>query len=171
MQVPMAITHGRDVYVRVPLRSCDTTTVLAGGDGAVSTRTEPVVASSSTLPFDDYMQITDWFSTYASTVDRKKWSAFPNLFTKCIHRLSRKWGFARERNRDETLAGNSISIFSASQHLISNIQVVTYIDHRNVEVRAMFFNPMNVVFCRISRFLHAADGTTTSLSKWTTEVA
>ena len=41
---------------------------------------------------------------------------------------------------------NVFQYFSASQHLISNIQIVNFIDQRNVEVRAMFFNPMNLIF-------------------------
>ena len=55
-------------------------------------------------------------------------------------------GVARERNKDETLAGNSISIFFRFAAPYFKHTSVKYIDHRNVEVRAMFFNPMNVVF-------------------------
>ena len=121
--------------------------VLAGGDGAASTRTEAAFASSSTLPFDDYMQITDWFSTYASTVDRKKWSTFPDLFTENAFIDYRESGGSHGNvTKMKRWLETVFQFFSASQHLISNIQVVKYIDHRNVEVRAMFFNPMNVVF-------------------------
>ena len=120
---------------------------LAGANGAASTRTEPVVASSSSLPFDDYMQITDWFSTYASTVDRKKWSTFPDLFTENAFIDYRESGGSHGNvTKMKRWLETVFQFFSASQHLISNIQVVKYIDHRNVEVRAMFFNPMNVVF-------------------------
>ena len=34
------------------------------------------------LDIEDYIQITDWFSRYASTVDHKQWELFPDLFTK-----------------------------------------------------------------------------------------
>ena len=123
--------------------------VLAGSDGAARTgkAASGTVASSTTLPFDDYMQITDWFSSYASTVDRKKWSTFHTLFTKNAFIDYRESGGSHGNVTEiKRWLETVFQYFSASQHLISNIQITKYIDQRNVEVRAMFFNPMNVVF-------------------------
>ena len=99
------------------------------------------------LDIEDYIQITDWFSRYASTVDHKQWELFPDLFTKDAmidYRASGgSYGTVVEMKQWlETV----FQYFSASQHLISNIQIVNYIDQENVEVRAMFFNPMNLVY-------------------------
>ena len=103
--------------------------------------------SLSLLPVEDYIQITDWFSRYASTVDHKQWGLFPDLFTKeamIDYRASGgSYGNVAEM---KAWLENVFQYFSASQHLISNIQIVSFIDERNVEVRAMFFNPMNLIF-------------------------
>ena len=89
----------------------------------------------------DRQNITDLLTRYAAAVDNKDWEAYRKIFTSdATIDYSAVGGAAG--NLDEVVAflTESMALFSASQHMITNEQVA--IDRDTATVRAMFLNPM-----------------------------
>jgi len=89
----------------------------------------------------DRLAIGDWFSAYAKAVDERDWELWRSLFSDdATIDYTSAGGIAGDRETVAAWLAESMAMFEASQHLVSNIEVTVSGDE--AAARAMFFNPM-----------------------------
>jgi len=114
----------------------------------------PWMSSVENSRVSDRLAIVNFFTLYAKAVDRKDWVLFNDLFTDDAF-LDYKTGMkflgmdlmpAEAGKKDEVCRWltRALAMFR-SQHLISNVEIDWY-DERAARVRAMYFNPMTLIF-------------------------
>lgn len=99
----------------------------------------------------DRIAISDLLTTYAHSVDTRDWDLYRSVFTADAHiDYTTAGGIAGTVDEVATWLSNTMEMFSATQHLVSNEMVS--IDGDTATVRAMFYNPMR--FANDGPFFH-----------------
>ena len=89
----------------------------------------------------DRLAISDFLTAYARAVDTKDWDLFRSLFTDDAQiDYTSSGGIAGGVDEVATWMANTMSMFSTTQHIITN-ETAT-IDGDTASVQAVLFNPM-----------------------------
>ena len=89
----------------------------------------------------DRLAISDFLTAYARAVDTKDWELFRSLFVDDADiDYTSSGGIAGGVGEVATWMAETMSMFSATQHIITNEQVS--IDGDTASVQAVLFNPM-----------------------------
>ena len=89
----------------------------------------------------DRLAISDFLTDYARAVDTKDWALFRSLFTDDAEiDYTSSGGIAGGPDEVVTWMENTMSMFSTTQHIITNETVA--IDGDTASVQAVLFNPM-----------------------------
>jgi len=89
----------------------------------------------------DRLAIADLLTTYAHAVDTRDWDLFRSVFTdEAEIDYTNAGGIAGTVTEVADWLARTMQLFSATQHLVSNMMVT--IDGDTASARAMFYNPM-----------------------------
>ncbi len=91
----------------------------------------------------DRLELTDWFTAYAGSVDGKDWARWRTLFTDDAYVDYRSaGGIDGDRETVALWLESALANFPMTQHLVANIDA--QVDGDTATVRAMFHNPMGM---------------------------